>query len=691
MKKYSLPLIALFFVSIVFGQIDRSKQPVPGPAPEINLSEPIVFSLSNGLKVMIVENKKLPRASASLVIDNPPVFEGPKAGVSELLGSLLGEGTTTISKDDFNEEVDFLGASISYSSQGANASSLSRYFKRILTLLAEGVIHPKFTQEEFEKKRDLLIDGIKSGEKSTANIARRVEKALAYGLNHPYGEFVTEESVQRVSLSDVSLFYDTYYKPNNAYLVIVGDVDEKEMKKTVKKLFKNWKATNKISSSFPTPKNASAIEIDFVNMPNAVQSEITVQNIVNLTMKDEDYFPALIANKILGGGGEARLFLNLREDKGYTYGSYSRIGNDKNTVSRFRANASVRNAVTDSAVVEILREVEKIRINPVSDDELANAKAKYIGDFVLALEKPSTIARYALNIETEGLSKDYYKNYLTKINAVTKEDVRRVAQKYFKVDLAKIVVTGKASEVLENLEKMTFKGKPISVNYYDKFGKPSSRPEKSNIPDGVTAKTILNDYLDAIGGTKLVKSVRSLVITYEGSAMESSITSEEKKTADKNAQVFSINGNPMMTMVVTKKEAFSKQGGQKMSLPQPMAIDLKNSVGIFPEIDFIENPKTTLVGVEEVDGKEAYKIQISGDVVSFEFFYDVASGLKVKESSTTNMGGQSQKQDSMLSDYQAFEGILFPTKKSQLLGQQSIEMTLKSVVMNTELTAEDFN
>jgi len=113
---------------------------------------------------------------------------------------------------------------------------------------------------------------------------------LAYGLNHPYGEFVTEESVQRVSLSDVSLFYDTYYKPNNAYLVIVGDVDEKEMKKTVKKLFKNWKATNKISSSFPTPKNASAIEIDFVNMPNAVQSEITVQNIVNLTMKDEDYF-----------------------------------------------------------------------------------------------------------------------------------------------------------------------------------------------------------------------------------------------------------------------------------------------------------------------------------------------------------------------------------------------------------------
>lgn len=640
---------------------------------------------------MIVENKKLPRASASLVIDNPPVFEGPKAGVSELLGSLLGEGTTTISKDDFNEEVDLLGASISYSSEGANASSLSRYFKRILTLLAEGVIHPKFTQEEFEKKRDLLIDGIKSGEKSTANIARRVEKALAYGLNHPYGEFVTEESVQRVSLSDVSLFYDTYYKPNNAYLVIVGDVDEKEMKKTVKKLFKNWKATNKISSSFPTPKNASAIEIDFVNMPNAVQSEITVQNIVNLTMKDEDYFPALIANKILGGGGEARLFLNLREDKGYTYGSYSRIGNDKNTVSRFRANASVRNAVTDSAVVEILREVEKIRINPVSDDELANAKAKYIGDFVLALEKPSTIARYALNIETEGLSKDYYKNYLTKINAVTKEDVRRVAQKYFKVDLAKIVVTGKASEVLENLEKMTFKGKPISVNYYDKFGKPSSRPEKSNIPDGVTAKTILNDYLDAIGGTKLVKSVRSLVITYEGSAMESSITSEEKKTADKNAQVFSINGNPMMTMVVTKKEAFSKQGGQKMSLPQPMAIDLKNSVGIFPEIDFIENPKTTLVGVEEVDGKEAYKIQISGDVVSFEFFYDVASGLKVKESSTTNMGGQSQKQDSMLSDYQAFEGILFPTKKSQLLGQLSIEMTLKSVVMNTELTAEDFN
>ena len=156
-------------------------------------------------------------------------------------------------------------------------------------------------------------------------------------------------------------------------------------------------------------------------MHNAVQSEIVVQNLVSLKMSDPDYIPVLIANQILGGGAEGRLFLNLREDKGYTYGSYSSVGTDKYSNARFRASAQVRNAVTDSAVVEILSEIKKIGTERVSEVDLKNAKEKYKGSFVRSLERPETVANFALNIETQGLSADFYENYLSRIYAVTAE------------------------------------------------------------------------------------------------------------------------------------------------------------------------------------------------------------------------------------------------------------------------------
>ena len=443
MKKIYCTVLLAFMAFAVQAQIDRSKMPEPGPSPEINLQDPQRFELNNGLKVLVVENHKLPRVSIQLTLDNPPILEGDKAGVSSLTGSLLGNGSTSIPKDEFNEEVDFLGASVSFGSQSAFASSLSKYFPRILELMADAAINPNFTQEEFDKEKDKLITGLKTEEKDVAAIAGRVQRALAYGVNHPYGEFTTEETVNNVTLSDVQQFYSNYFVPANSYLVIIGDVSFDQVKELVTKEFTPWIKASPPSFTFSKPSDAQYTQINFVDVPNAVQSEITVQNLVNLQMKDEDYLPALVANQILGGGGEARLFLNLREDKGYTYGSYSRIGNDKYAPSRFSASASVRNVVTDSSVVELLSEIDRIAKEPVSEKELKNTKAKYVGNFVLALERPSTIARYALNIETEGLPKDFYKTYLERINAITIEDVQAAAQKYFSTKNARIVVVAK--------------------------------------------------------------------------------------------------------------------------------------------------------------------------------------------------------------------------------------------------------
>jgi len=191
-------------------------------------------------------------------------------------------------------------------------------------------------------------------------------------------------------------------------------------------------------------------------MPNAVQSEVSVDFTTEIKKTDADYFPVILANNILGGGGQARLFLNLREDKGYTYGSYSSVSTNKYRRSRMRAFASVRNAVTDSSVVELVKEIEKI---------------------------------------------NFYTTYLQKINAVSIEDIQRVTQKYFHLNNARIFVTGKGSEVLENLEKVAPLGKTLPIKFYDKYGVEMDRPDYDSVlPEGIDATSIINAYFDAIGG-----------------------------------------------------------------------------------------------------------------------------------------------------------------------------------------------
>lgn len=679
-KTFSILLCLLTFT--VFAQIDRSQQPQPGPAPVIQLGEPERFTLNNGLTVLIVENNKLPRAAVSLSLDNSPIAEGELAGVSAMTAALLGKGSATIDKDSFNEEVDFMGATINFGSQSASASSLSRYFGRVLELMADAALHPNFTQEEFDKEKDILLDGIKSGEKSVTTAARRVENLLAYGKDHPYGEYVSKESVERVKLADVDAFYKRYFLPNNAYLVIVGDVDAGDLKKQVKKLFGKWKKKNLSTDPIPDVTNVSTTQIDFVNMPNAVQTEVTVQNTVSLRKKDADYFPLLIANGILGGGGEARLFLNLREDKGYTYGSYSSMGNNKYTASRFRASASVRNAVVDSAVVELLYEIDRMKKEVVSDEELNRAKAKYVGSFVRAVEQPSTVAAYALEIETEGLPDDFYTTYLESVNNVTKEDIQRVAQKYFLVDQARIVVTGKASEVLDNLEKVQFNESDISVSYYDKYGNVIDRPASFELPDGVSAQSILADYIDAIGGQDAINAIRSLEVSYNANFMGNELEAISINTAEEQKQIVKMGGNVLATVIVNASGAKVEQMGNSMDLPPEMAADMQAVIGIIPELKMMENESITVSGIDEIDGQSAYALEMKGQSTTTMTYYAVESGLKLKQTTVTEMMGQTQTQDSNYNDYKRFGSLLIPSSTSVPLGPQSVDATLGYVKIN---------
>lgn len=689
MKKIILSLVIALTTVSLYAQIDRTRMPEAGPAPTINLEEPTRFELKNGLTVMVVENHKLPRVSIQLSIDNPPSLEGEKAGVSSLAAGLLGNGSTNISKDAFNEEVDFLGASLNFGASSAFASSLSKYFPRILELMADAAINPNFTEEEFQKEKEKLLTGLKSQEKDVSAMAGRVQSAIAYGKEHPYGEFATEETVNKVSLEDAKKFYQTYFNPNNAYLVIIGDVDTKAVKKLVKKHFNSWEKGAQVLTNWKNPVASNEATINFIDMPNAVQSEVSVQNVVNLQMKDPDYLPTLMANRILGGGGSARLFQNLREDKAYTYGSYSSIGNSKYVPSRFRAYASVRNAVTDSAAVQILEEIQKITAEPVTQKELDAAKATYVGNFVMALERPSTIANYALNIETEGLPKDFYKTYLERINAITVADVQQAARKYFSTENTQVVVTGKGKEVLENLEKMTFQGKKLPVKYFNTNADQVEKPEyKMELPAGVTAQSVIENYLNAIGGRAILEKVKTVSIFASGEVQGMALNFQLIRTSDNQfMQNIEMMGRSMSKQVFNGENGYAMMQGQKMDLNPQQAAMIKDEAQPFYELH-LDPEAISLEGIEKVDGENAYKVKVSGNRVAF---YNVANGQKIQEITTTEMMGQTIESTMKFGDYKEASGIMFPFYLGQMMGPQLIEFTIKKIDVNSGVTAEDFN
>lgn len=670
-------------------QIDRSQPPKPGPAPKIDLKTPKEFTLPNGMKVMVVENHKLPRVAFNLTIDNKPVLDGDKHGVSSLLGAMLGNGTKTISKDDFNDEVDFMGANINFSSSGGYAAGLTKFSNRILELMADAAMNPLLVEEEFQKEKDKLLEGLKSEEKSVDAAAARVGDALSYGVQHPYGEFTTTETVNNINYGDVYAYYQKQFNPNNAYLVVVGDVTMKDVKAQIEKTFGKWKKSVVVDVTVPAAAaNAQYTQINFVDMPNAVQSNVSLKHNVDLKMNNPDYHAVLIANKILGGGFSSYLNMNLREKHGYTYGARSGVDSDK-YVGQFSASTAVRNMVTDSTVINMLQEINRIKSEPVSAEDLSNAKAKYVGDFVLALESPQTIARYALNIKLNDLPKDFYATYLQKINAVTAEDVTRVANKYFKTENSRIVVVGKGTEVVENLEKTG-----IPIMYFDKYANPVDKPVFSKpLPDGVTAQTVMDNYFKAVGGKdkmQAVKSTHSVAnVTVEGAPFP---MKGEMKSMAPNMQSLEMSAEGMGTIIKQKfngEAGYAEQMGQRKDLTAEEIAEKKGDYAIFPEL-YYEAANLNLESIMDIDGNEVYKLKVTEGGEDTFRYYDTKTGLLAREESTQEGNGQSITSVVDYGNYSEVSGVQFPYSMTIKAGPQVINMNITNVKVNEGVTEADF-
>ena len=686
-----LIIIGLLHSGFSYSQIDRSQIPPSGPDPEIILGIPYEGELENGLKVIIVENNKLPRASFSLFIDSQRYSSKGKSGIGSLTSSLLGKGTKNISKEDFIEEVDFMGSTLNLNATGASGTSLSKYFPRLLELLSDGLLNPIFDQEEFTKERDRLLESIKENEKSVTAIASRVGNIVMYGKDHPYSEFTNEASINQIKFDDLEPFFKERFIPNNAYMVIVGDVDAEQTFNKIESLFKGWEKGKVLDEDISVKTSFDKTEIHFIDMPNAIQSEIRFQNLINMRKNSADYIPLLVANRILGGEPESRLESRIREDKGYAYYARSNFGSSKYASTVFNAFTSSRADVTDSSVIELLTEIDKIKKIKVDDIELRDIKSAYFGDFVRNSESPTTIAQYSVDIKVEELGGNYYKDFLRNVNEVTSEEILNVSNNYFKTNKGAIIIAGKGSELIDKLENLTYLGEKFKINYYDTEGNIVSKPNY-NLDTNISAENIIENYLDAIGSKQELSKITSIEMratsNIQGTVLE---MYSIKNNQNQSKMEMSAMGMTIAKNVFNKYQGYNEVNGQRIPLSD---IELEQAIinsALFSELNY-DYSTIELIGLSSVEDEEVYELKITENKSAF---YSKVSGLKLKEVETQEVNGNLIINETYFKDYQEIESILLPREINQVSPSIPIPggITFKviSINLNVETSDSDFN
>ena len=683
-RLYIIFLLSAFYLNGL-AQIDRTKVPTPGPAPEIKIGTPESFELKNGLTVIVVENHKLPRVAFNLVLDFEAILEGDKAGYASMAGDLLRTGTTTKSKVQIDESIDFIGATLSTSASGIYAASLSKHQDALLELMTDVLYNPSFSNEELEKLRKQTLSGLAAQKEDPGAVASNVRSAVLFGKDHPYGELTTEETVGKITIDDCKNYYNTYFTPEIAYLAIVGDIPVKEAKKLTKKYFKDWENKPIQLPSFPSVSQPLKTEVALVDRSSSVQSEIRVGYPIVLQKGDPDVVKANLMNTVLGSGFSSRIMQNLREKHAFTYGARSSISSDM-VVGNFNAYTSVRNDVTDSAIYQLMYELRRIIDEKVTEKELASAKAYITGSFARSMESPQTIASFALNVKRYNLPEDYYTDYLKRLDAVTVEDIQEMAKKYIKPDNAHIIVVGKGSEIASKLEQFG------EITYYDIYGN-SYVPEKSDIPVGLTATKVFESYISAIGGEENVRALKDVTMNMSAEMQGRKLDFLfMKKAPAMSKQNVSMEGNVVSSQIFDGKDLAIMQMGQSVPADEATKTDMAFDAAIIPEIAIKDMAiQTKLIGVESIDGMNAYAIEItkpSGKTATH--YYSIADGLKIRESQMAQGPQGEMAIDVDFSDYKEVDGIKFPHSFTMPMGPMKMKVSAEEITVNTGIEDSEF-
>ncbi len=697
MRKIVTAIIAIAFAGNASAQLDRSIKPKPGPAPEIKLGKTESFTLPNGMQVFVVENHKLPTIECNIELDIKPELEGSMAGYRDMMSELLLDGTTTRSKDKLNSEIDQMGASINVSSEGISGSGLKKYEGKIIELMADIAMNAKITDGDLKKAKTKTLSGIQTQKNQPDAMVRNVSSAVNFGKNHPYGEVATEESVNKITLDKCNHYYKTYFRPNVAYMAIVGDVTINEIKPLIEKYFGKWQKAAVPAAKYTIPAlsqtGAKVTKVAFAPRVAAVQSVVSVTYPIDLKPGTPDVIKARVANTVLGGGSQGRLFLDLREKHAWTYGAYSSLRDDE-LGGNFSATVKCRNAVSDSAITALLDEMNAMRNERVSDTSLQNSINYLSGNFAIGLEDPKRVAQFAINIERYHMPKDFYQNYLKNLSAVTPDDVMAMSRKYIQPGVANIVVAGSKEDVAPKLARFAADGK---IDYYDYAGRPMAQSETAAAPAGMTAEDVFKKYIAAMGGEKGFTSIKDMKVVGTSAMQGMPLTITEIKKAPNKWKQFieaSMGGGPAMVVqkqVFDGTKGYQEQQGKKAEITGDDLDELVRSADIAMDLHPEKyGIKRTLKGIETVDGNKLYVINmVDGKGKKSVEYYDAKTYLLVRR-----MQGEGEKiQTSDYSDYRDVpggNGYKLPYKVTETQGGQSFSEMVQTVEVNKGIDDSEF-
>ena len=460
----------------------RRNPPAPLASRPISLPSWHQTTLSNGLAILVVEDTRLPLTSFRLSFRFGDAHDPANLpGLSDMLAGLLTEGTESRTSRQIADEVARMGATLTAGASSDYAtiagSALSRFNDAIFELIADVTMNPSFPEHEVELVRQNSKESLKQQRAQPSFLATEMVSRVMFG-DHPYAVVApTPESLDATGRDDIVRFHRQKCVPNNAVFLVVGDVRPEQTVKRIEELFGRWEPGEPVESNFPSPPQRSKRSAYLIDRPGSAQSNIVISN-TGITRTNPDYFPMLLMHTVFGATASSRLFMNLREEKGYTYGAYSNL-DARRTAGTFRSSAEVRTPVTGDSLKEFFYELVRIRTEPVSEKEISDAKAYLTGVFPIRLETQEGLVDQLVQIKMLGLGDDYLNEYRDRVQAVTIEEIRRVAETYVQPDKAALVIVGDGAQVLEQIRPYT-----EDIEIYSTSGKRKEAPGAQNVGDG---------------------------------------------------------------------------------------------------------------------------------------------------------------------------------------------------------------
>lgn len=439
----------------------RQQAPTALPPRPIQLPTAVEATLKNGLEVVVVPDVRLPLVSYRLALRTGDAHDPVGLpGLTDLLTGLLSEGTAAHSSREIADLVAKMGATLS---AGANsdyttvaASSLTMFHDRILDLLVDVALNPSFPGNEVKLIKENTKESLRQQRAQPSFLATEMVSRIIFG-EHPYSKIApTPDSLDATTRERLVAFHRSQFVPNNAVLVVAGDVNPDALIKRAERLFADWKPIDVLANNFPAPPQRSSRSAYLVDRPGSAQSNIVIANGGGITRTSPNYFPMLLMHTVLGANASSRLFMNLREEKGYTYGAYSSL-DARRSAGSFRVSAEVRTAVTEESLKEFFFELDRIRDEPVTEKELDDAKSYLTGVFPIRLETQEGLIEQIVQIKMLGLPDEYLQTYRQQIQEVRRDEVQQVAREYIRPDEAAIVIVGDGADISRQVKPFTDK------------------------------------------------------------------------------------------------------------------------------------------------------------------------------------------------------------------------------------------